>query len=134
MLYFYYFYSRRFIIIYFITGMSTFPFYSRFLSSIGMVEQYQQYGLYGTTLLAVSQSIQPMKKAFWLHKYVHEKDESMRKIWAGRGNLSTSEKEVSELLLIHYKNVPRRWAMLPITFVVFELTKALYFRFTSFQK
>ena len=111
-----------------------YPFYSRFLGSLGMVEQYEQYGCYASLALFLQQSAQPMKKAYWLHKFVHETDVGFKRVWAGRGNLSTSEKEASQEFLMHYRSVPKRWAMVPFTFLIFELTKALYSRFNSFRK
>jgi hypothetical protein len=85
-----------------------------------MKEQYEQYGFYGTLTLFVTQSMQPMRKAYFLQKYVHETDPEIKICYASRGNLSSADMEASKVFLKHYRAVPIKLAFIPIAFVVFE--------------
>ena len=108
--------------------------YSSRLAQIGLREQSDQWGFYFTTAVFMSQSLQPMRKAYWLQKYIHETDPDHKIAYASRGNLSTADMNASQVFLKHYRAVPRRWAVLPLTFAVFEFSKGLYSRFQGKHK
>lgn len=99
---------------------SRFPFFSPKLVKIGLLTPDEQYCLYGSVLLFLSASRKPFMQAYWLNKYLHATDESMKDICAGRGNFSEAELRAGEKLLKELRKTPRRWAAVPVAFLIVE--------------
>jgi hypothetical protein len=88
-----------------------------------------------STALAVSQSVGPIKKSFWLYKYIHEADPEIKVTFASRGNFGDAQMLAPKAAFDYYKRVPLWWACLPLSFAAFELSKGLYSRIiSSFEK
>ena len=87
-----------------------------------MASQAEQYGLYISLVVPIIGSIQPLRKAYYIHQYLLETDPRTKIMIAGRANLSEPEKEVSDLFLQRYKAVPRRLARIPLLFFAVEFT------------
>ena len=102
----------------FLVLVVSFPFESKFLSGIGLITQAEQYGFYVSAVVPVFGSILPLRKAFYINKYVHETDPLVKIAIAGRANLSQSEKEASIAYLKIYRAQPRRLALIPVTFII----------------
>jgi hypothetical protein len=100
-----------------------FPFQNTSLTKLGLTTPWEQYALYGSVAYSTMQSIPAMRKAYFLNKYVHETNLEFKKMWGGRANFSTAELEAAPLFLKHYKSLPRKWALLPLSFVAIEVTK-----------
>jgi hypothetical protein len=87
---------------------------------------WEQYTLYGSVATAVFASYQPLRKGYYLNKWINEPDEILKLIWAGKGKLMDSEMQAGKVYLKILRQTPRRWAMLPVTFCVFEGLKLGY--------
>ena len=68
-----------------------YPFYRQCVANIGLESPAEQYGLYGSIIAAVWNSITPLRKARNLKKWLSETDEGMKAIYAVRGQLSQVE-------------------------------------------
>jgi hypothetical protein len=99
------------------------------LDGMGMTTQAEQYGLYLSLVFPVIGSFLPLRKAYYINKYVNEIDPEMKIMIAGRANLSESEKLASTAFLKNYKAVPRRLVGIPAIFILFELVKSGYSKF-----
>jgi hypothetical protein len=91
-----------------------------------MDKTVDQYALYGTSLLFIGGSIKPLRKAYFLNKYIHEKDPILKAIWALRGPFTQVELDGGEALLKQYIRVPRNLSVLPVTVIAFTALKKLY--------
>ena len=98
------------------------------LTGLGMT-QAEQYGFYISCATPVLGSLIPLRRAYWLDRWIHEKDAERRIMIAGRVNLSASEQAVAKLYLKHYRSTPKRLSLIPITFVLFEATRFGWKRF-----
>lgn len=98
----------------------TFPLYIDILHKVGLETPYEQYTLYGTLGAFVYGTYTPMRKAFYLNKWLHESDESLKDIWAARVNLSAAEQKGGERYLQELRKVPQRFAVLPLSFLLIE--------------
>jgi hypothetical protein len=117
-------------VLYIIVG--PFPFESKMLVGMGMTTQAEQYGLYVSLLAPVFGSVLPLRKAYYINKYVHETDPEMKIMIAGKANLSESEKLASNAFLKNYKAVPRRLVGIPATFILFEIVSLGYTKFKKY--
>eukprot|EP00597_Dinobryon_sp_UTEXLB2267_P007098 CAMPEP_0170084740 /NCGR_PEP_ID=MMETSP0019_2-20121128/19839_1 /TAXON_ID=98059 /ORGANISM="Dinobryon sp., Strain UTEXLB2267" /LENGTH=162 /DNA_ID=CAMNT_0010300935 /DNA_START=32 /DNA_END=520 /DNA_ORIENTATION=+ len=108
------------------TSFSSFPFTSTYLAYIGMDKPVDQYALYGTSLLFIGGSFKPLRKAYYLNKYIHEEDTILKAIWALRGPFTQLELDGGDALLKQYKRVPRNLSALPVSFIVYAALKKLY--------
>jgi hypothetical protein len=97
-----------------------FPLYFDVLKKVGMCTPYEQYTLYICVGCAFYASYSPARKAFFLNKWLHETDESLKDIWAARGNLTISEQKGGMRYVQELKRVPRRYALLPVSFLLIE--------------
>lgn len=94
-----------------------FPLYFDVLKKAGLHSPYEQYGLYLTVGGAVYASWTPVRKAIFLSRYLHETDEAYKDI---RANLSSSELKAGQRYLAELKKIPKRDAMVPLTFLLVE--------------
>jgi hypothetical protein len=99
---------------------------SKMLDRMGMTTQVEQYGLYASLVIPVIGSFLPLRKAYYINKYVNEIDAEMKIMIAGKANLSESEKLASTAFLKNYKAVPRRLllAFLLLLFCLSLLSRA----------
>jgi hypothetical protein len=96
---------------------------SKYLTYLGMSTRYEQYTFYGTTIAFVAGSVSPLRRAYFLNKYLHETEEGIKDIWAMRGGFNEVELRGGHKLLEMYRRTPRRLAILPLTFVAFEAAR-----------
>jgi hypothetical protein len=99
------------------------------LDRMGMTAQVEQYGLYASIVIPVIGSFLPLRKAYYIKKYVNETDAEMKIMIAGKANLSEAEKLASTAFLKYYKAVPRRLVKIPAAFILFELVTSGYSKF-----
>jgi hypothetical protein len=99
------------------------------LTGLGMASQAEQYGFYISCATPVLGSLLPLRRTYWLSRWVHEKDADRRTMIAGRANLSVAEQAAANLYLKHYRSTPKRLSLIPITFVLFEATRFGWKRF-----
>ena len=99
-----------------------------------MTTQAEQYGLYISLIIPILGSVLPLRKAYYLNKYIHETDPSMKIMIAGRANLSESEKLASNEFLKYYRSVPRRLSVVPVLFIAFELARTGYGKIKKWYK
>jgi hypothetical protein len=104
----------------------SFPFQNRFLTRIGLVSPYEQYAFYGSIGLTVFGSLQPLRKAYWINRWIHETNPEYKIMIAGRANLSQAERDAAKLFLQHYSSVPKKLALVPIVFITFEFIRSLF--------
>jgi hypothetical protein len=109
---------------------SKYPFFCKPLSNIGLTTPWEQYTLYGSIVTSAFKSFQPLRKEYYLKKWINEPNEMLKISWAGKGKLLDSEMKAGKEYLRILRQTPRRWALLPITFCVFEGLKLGYMRYT----
>lgn len=97
-----------------------FPFFNDFLTKAGLNTPYEQYCLYLSVGGAMYASWTPVRKAIFLSRYLRETDESLKDIWAARANLSSAELKGGQRYLEYLKNSPKRFGMVPLTFLLIE--------------
>lgn len=97
-----------------------YPFFYKPLREIGLSTPWEQYIFYGTVGTAFIGSVQPLRKGYYLNKWLNETDDVLKIIWAGKGKLLDSEMQAGKVYLSILRQSPRRWSLLPITFLVFE--------------
>jgi hypothetical protein len=97
-----------------------YPFFYQPLREIGLSTPWEQYTLYGTVTTALLASLQPLRKGYYLNKWLNESDGVLKTIWAGKGKLLDSEMQAGKAYLAILRQTPRRWSLLPITFCLFE--------------
>ena len=93
---------------------------------------YYQYMLYVSVGAFLYRSYTPMRKAYYLNKWLHEKDPSFKDIWAAKANLSSAEQKGGERYLEELRRVPRRLKMLPLGFLFFESCRVGYRKLDNF--
>ena len=91
-----------------------------------MDKPVDQYALYGTSLIFIGGSIKPLRKAYYLNKYIHEEDKILKAIWALRGPFTQVELDGGDALLKLYKRAPRNLSALPVSFIAYVAVKKLY--------
>jgi hypothetical protein len=101
------------------------------LREIGLSTPWEQYTLYGTVGTALLASLQPLRKGYYLNKWLNESDDVLKIIWAGKGKLLDSEMQAGKAYLAILRQSPRRWSLLPITFLVIEGARFGYKRMFS---
>mmetsp|Transcript_34300 Transcript_34300/g.47131 ORF Transcript_34300/g.47131 Transcript_34300/m.47131 type:complete len:136 (-) Transcript_34300:145-552(-) len=79
-----------------ISEFRNYPLYSQFLRQGGLLTPVEQYSLYGSFAVAIYGSYKPLRKAYFLNKWLHETDELLKVIWAGRVNLSETEQKAGK--------------------------------------
>eukprot|EP01031_Cornospumella_fuschlensis_P029885 gene29885-36082_t len=99
---------------------SNFPLYFDLLRKMGLETPYEQYILYVSCGAFLYGAYTPMRKAFFLNRWLHETDPSLKDIWAARVNLSTAEQRGGERYLQELKRVPKRYAVIPLSFLLIE--------------
>lgn len=99
---------------------SKFPFISPKLEKIGLSTPAEQYFFYGSVFVFLAASRKPFMKALWMDKYLNTTDASLKKMYAGRGNISTVELEAGAEYLQEMRRIPRRWAIIPVGFVIVQ--------------
>eukprot|EP00455_Lapot_gusevi_P017342 TRINITY_DN1922_c0_g1_i5.p1 TRINITY_DN1922_c0_g1~~TRINITY_DN1922_c0_g1_i5.p1 ORF type:complete len:180 (-),score=18.63 TRINITY_DN1922_c0_g1_i5:61-600(-) len=114
---------------------SSWPFYSSKLEMMGLTTPDEQYCLYMSVGVALIASRKPFMRAYWMNKYLHATDVGAKIIYAGRGRFSQAElnyaEKRGEQYLKELRSVPRRWALLPLSFVIVESARIAYKRFKS---
>ena len=108
-----------------------FPLYFDVLKRVGMQTPYEQYTLYVSFGAFVYGAYSPIRKAFFLNRWLHEADPSLKDIWAARANLSVAEQKGGERYLEELKRVPKRYAVLPLSFLLFEGIRSGYRKLSS---
>ena len=68
-------------------------------------------------------SIRPLRRAYYINKYVHETDAEKKLYIAVNGRLTESEKQISATYLRHYRAVPKRLALIPAMFFLIESSR-----------
>ena len=76
--------------------------------------------------MAIYGSYKPLRKAYFLNKWLHETDESLKDIWAGRVNLSATEQKAGKRLLEELKRVPLRLSAIPVAFLIIEGSRIVW--------
>lgn len=97
-----------------------FSFYFDVLKKVGLQTPYEQYALYVSVGTFVYSSYSPIRKAFFLNRWLHETDPSLKDIWAARANLSLVEQKGGERYLQELRKIPKRYAALPLSFLLIE--------------
>lgn len=105
---------------------SNWPFFSPKLGLVGLSTPAEQYSLYGSVLVAMMASRKPVMQAYWMNRYLHETDQSVKKMLAGRGKFTQIELDAGAEFLKEMKRIPRRWSLLPISFLVVEGLRIAY--------
>ena len=100
-----------------------FPFKNDLLLSMGLNSPYEQYAFYGSIGIAVFGSLQPLRRAYWLNRWIHETNNDYKMMIAGRANLSQVEMTAAKLYLQHYRSIPKRLALVPTNFIAFEFLR-----------
>lgn len=90
--------------------------------------------MYGSVGVFLKQSWTPLRKAYFLDKFVHAESDDIKKAWAGRASFTTTELVFAIVYRDIYRQIPRNWALLPISFIMFELGKFLRTKFLSFYE
>jgi hypothetical protein len=98
---------------------------------MGLQTPWEQYTLYGAIGTFLYGSYAPFRKAHFLHKWLHESDPCLKDIWAARANLSAAEQNGGERYLQELKRVPRRYAFIPLSFLVVEGVLTGYRKFSD---
>ena len=92
--------------------------YNPYLAACGMEAQYEQYGLYASTIGTATYSFYragwAYNQVFYLRKLIRETDHDMRTIWAAKGRLQPYEVAASKNYLAILEKEPIRWASLPV--------------------
>jgi len=73
----------------------------------------------------------PIRKAIFLNKWLHEKDAALKDIWVARANLTLAEQKGGERYLTELRKVPRRYAILPVSFLIIEGIRVGYRKLAS---
>eukprot|EP00455_Lapot_gusevi_P017340 TRINITY_DN1922_c0_g1_i1.p1 TRINITY_DN1922_c0_g1~~TRINITY_DN1922_c0_g1_i1.p1 ORF type:complete len:107 (-),score=0.95 TRINITY_DN1922_c0_g1_i1:61-381(-) len=102
---------------------------------MGLTTPDEQYCLYMSVGVALIASRKPFMRAYWMNKYLHATDVDAKDIYAARGRFSQAElnyaEKRGEQYLKELRSVPRRWALLPLSFVIVESARIAYKRFKS---
>ena len=109
----------------FLVIVDYFPFKSETLSGIGM-NQADQYGLYIATIVPIVGSIRPLRRAYYINKYVHETDAENKLMIAAKARLTEYEIKASAVFLKNYRAVPRKLAFIPALFIVVEGSRVAF--------
>jgi hypothetical protein len=112
---------------------SKYPYYYKPLGKFGFRSPWEQYILYGSVATAAFASFQPLHKGYYLNKWMNESDEILKDIWAGKGKLMAYEMTAAKVYLPMLRQTPRRWALLPISFCVFQGLKEIEI-FLSYER
>jgi hypothetical protein len=108
-----------------------FALYFDVLKKLGMQTPYEQYTLYATVGAFLYGSYSPIRKAFFLEKWLHETDPSLKDIWLARANLSLVEEKGGMRYVQELKKVPKRYAILPLSFLLIEGIRSGYRQLSS---
>ena len=103
-----------------------FPFQSNFLFNLGLNTPYEQYALYGSIGVATFGSFRPLKKHYYLNKYLNTQDSRLKLSYAFIGGLQQYEINAGYIALDAYRQTTRRLIAIPIAFVALESMKILY--------
>ena len=111
-----------------LTGIdySEYPFFRESLQKLGLSTPWEQYTLYGTVIGATLASIQPLRKAYYLDKWMNETREEYKIVWQVIGKLKDFELKAGKFYLDLLRQTPRRYGLVPITFCVLEAAKEGY--------
>jgi hypothetical protein len=112
---------------------TNYPLFYKSLRDVGLSTPWEQYTLYGTVVTSVLASVKPLHKAYYLNKWLHETDDVLKIIWAGKGSLMESEMRAGKKYLTILLQTPRRWSLLPTTFIILEGFKWGYHRLFKAQ-
>ena len=103
-----------------------FPFQSNFLVNLGINTPYEQYALYGSVGVAAFGSFRPLKKHYYLSKYLNTQDSRLQLSYAFKGKLQQYEINAGNIALDAYGQTTRRLVTIPVAFIVLESIKVLY--------
>jgi hypothetical protein len=110
-------------VLYFLPGSvdyTRYPFYYNRLKDLGLVTVWEQYALYGSVGGFLKGSFRPIRKHYFFDKWLKEQDQGLKIIWGARSGLTTLELEAGEEYLKELQRVPRRLAVIPLSFFVLE--------------
>ena len=96
-----------------------------------MQTPYEQYTLYVSVGAFLYGAYSPIRKAFFLDRWLRETDPSLKVIWAARANLSIAEQKGGVQYLQELKKVPKRYAILPLSFLLIEGIRFGYHQLSS---
>jgi hypothetical protein len=108
-----------------------FPLFFDVFKKVGLQTPYEQYTFYGSIGIFILGAYSPIQKAHFLNKWLHETDPSLKDIWAARANLSSAEQKGGQRYLEELKKVSRRYAVLPVSFLLFESIRFGYRKMSS---
>ena len=84
-----------------------YPYFRQCVADIGLESPAEQYGLYGSIIVAAWNSIKALRKARNLEKWLSETDEGLKAIYTVRGQLSPAELAAGKPYLIYLRAIPR---------------------------
>ena len=82
--------------------------------------------VFGLSFAFIAGSFKPLRKANYLHKYIHATDPEQKIVWASKGPFLQAELDAAHALLKDYQRIPRRLVGLPLTFIFYEVSMKLY--------
>jgi hypothetical protein len=83
--------------------------------------------LYFSFGVAVVGSVRPMRKYYYLSKYLHTENEGLKHVYSFKGGLSHIELNAGKFFLEkEFSKTPKKLALLPFTFVVIEFGRMYY--------
>ncbi len=91
-----------------------------------MTSPSEQFGFYASIAVSIYGSYTPIRKAYFLNKYIHAKEPDVKLMYAGRMPFTQHELDAAELYIKEFNKVPRRYSLIPIGFLVFEFGKNWY--------
>jgi hypothetical protein len=74
-------------------------------------------------------SVMPLRKYYFLSKYLAEVNEGPKLVYAFKGGLTQIELNAGSYMLEEFRKTPRRLALLPVGFIVVEFFKTVYNKF-----
>jgi hypothetical protein len=93
---------------------------------MGLHTPFEQYGLYASVAIFLKCSYVPARKAFFWKKMLNETDPHLQCIYEARSGLSEVELKGGLPFLRELERAPRRFALVPLTYCVFEAVHVLY--------
>ena len=104
---------------------SKYPFFLAPLRKIGLTTPWMQYTLYGT-IIGAYVVIRSLRKPYYVDKWMNETNDDLKKIWQYKGKMEDLELKVSKFYFKQLRQTPRQYALVPISFCVFEAAKEGY--------
>ena len=107
-----------------------FPFHYNILKIVGFETAGEQYVLYGTLGIFIYNAYPDWRKAYFLKKWCHEKDPSLKDILLARSQISHDMSKYGEetgpQYVKHLRNCVKFWSVFPLSYISYISVRGVY--------